>query len=179
MVYPDDSHQLEANGNLSLVRYILLSEVSIVCLLAYLPKSIVWRLVAFVAVTNLNLGALKSRTGDVFTDYAIGCAIATRLVANSYLVFLADPLDNFQHEKDEVGPREMPFLRRIWWAFCIINGSRGVGWNYAVRYCRALAFRRALTDLRSCRFPKSLHAQQRAEKPLSFLVSGIASDISS
>jgi hypothetical protein len=133
MGYPDsgnNGHQV--NGYMPLIRYILLSEVSIVCLLAYLPKAVIWRVVAFIGVAYFTVSAIMSRTGDAMTDYSVGGSIGARAATNFYLVFLADPLDNFRHERDEMAPREMSFLRRIWWAFCVINGPRGVGWNYSV-----------------------------------------------
>jgi hypothetical protein len=94
-----------------------------------------------------------------------------RLALEPPPVFLADPLDNFGHEQDEAAPREMPFLRGIWWAFCIINGPRGVG---GINRCYL-----SLPSSCPCRFPKCLHAHQKPERLSSFLVSGIALDISS
>lgn len=113
-----------------LILYLLLSELVVVILLSHLPQSTLCRFLGFSLVVQLTYCALRSPTGDAFTDYSVGCIVATRAVANGYLVFLANPLDNFRHEKDNSSPRGMSFWEKLWWTMGYVNNARGVGWNY-------------------------------------------------
>ena len=48
------------------------------------------------------------------------------------LTWLTDPIHDFRHERDHVAPKELPFVRRVWWALCLLNSPRGIGWSYKV-----------------------------------------------
>jgi hypothetical protein len=124
-----------------LVSYVLLLEISSIILVAYLPRSNFWRLVAFSPVFYFICCALTSATGNTTVDYAAGTIVATRAGACFYLAFIANSLDNYRSEKNPASPRSMPVLKRLWWAFCVFNNARGLGWNYNVRTLPSLSVR--------------------------------------
>jgi hypothetical protein len=137
-----------------LVSYVLLVEATSVILIAYLPRSNFWRLVVFTPVFYFICCSLASATGDPTLDYAAGTIVATRAGTCFYLVFIANPLDNYRSEKSPTSPRSMSTLKRLWWAFCVFNNARGLGWNYNVRTCPSLLS--PTRDLTVHRFVKSL-----------------------
>jgi hypothetical protein len=91
-----------------------------------------WRLLVFLLTSYVYLNGIRFTTGNIDRDYILGIAFAW-LIANAlHVLLLSEPLDDFRHEKDTVSPREMSFFRRVYWALCLQNAFRGIGWNYKV-----------------------------------------------
>jgi hypothetical protein len=48
------------------------------CPLAYLPKVVLWRVVAFIGVVYFTVSAIMSHTGDAMTDYYVSGSIGAQ-----------------------------------------------------------------------------------------------------
>ncbi|KAF9809459.1 hypothetical protein IEO21_07385 [Rhodonia placenta] len=110
---------------------LLLQNAFLSALIAIRPKVPI-KLAAF-AIYTYSLGlVLTSTTGDLQQNYSLGCSFASQFFTAFHLLWLTDPLNDLRHERDYIAPPALPFLRRIYWASCVITGPRGVGWNYQV-----------------------------------------------
>lgn len=110
---------------------LLLQNAFLSALIAIRPKAPI-KLAAF-AIYTYSLGlVLTSTTGDLQQNYSLGCSFASQFFTAFHLLWLADPLNDLRHERDHTAPPALPFLRRMYWASCVITGPRGVGWNYQV-----------------------------------------------
>jgi hypothetical protein len=132
--------ELELPRVFNLFRNLSLSEIALIVLIAYLPRSSFPRLIAYGFISYLLYDSFKYSTGEWLLDYVIGCGMIFQVISGFHLVFLANPLESFRHEKDTVSPRSMPCLRRLWWALRVLCSPLGVGWNYNVcLFCNATA----------------------------------------
>ncbi|KAH9922491.1 membrane bound O-acyl transferase family-domain-containing protein [Fomitopsis serialis] len=66
------------------------------------------------------------------SDYPTGCILMIQAFTAVYLLWMTDPARDFRHERDYAAPEELSFLRRVYWALCIMNNPRGVGWTCQV-----------------------------------------------
>ncbi|TFY67107.1 hypothetical protein EVJ58_g1852 [Rhodofomes roseus] len=87
-----------------------------------------WRLGGTVLCCAIWLAAYCGGSGD----YPTGCVLTIQACTALYLLWMTNPIRDFRHERDYTAPDELPFLRRVHWALCIMNNPRGVGWNYQV-----------------------------------------------
>jgi hypothetical protein len=160
-------------ANAQLLTNLSLSAALTTLLIAYLPSSVFLRLIAFGLISSFYCDSFRYPTGDWFIDYVIGCTIASQATNGFYLVFLANPLDNFRHENDVVSPRKMPCFQRLSWAHRVVNGPIGIGWNYNVRLFLHFNFIR----LTFPRFSKSIRVRKIHAHPSLSLAFPTAWDI--
>ncbi|KAH9915716.1 membrane bound O-acyl transferase family-domain-containing protein [Fomitopsis serialis] len=116
---------------LPVLPFFLVSQLGHACLIAVSPR---WpgRLVGTVALYTFIASAYKFTTGDAQRDYSIGNTIAIQTFSILLLNWLTNPIHDFRHERDDSAPADLSFFRRVWWALCVINSPRGVGWSYEV-----------------------------------------------
>ena len=104
-----------------------------VSLLVASSPSILWRLGGTIACLALCLSPfLNAGAGDHQSEYSIGCMLLIQASTAIYLLCLSHPLRDFRYERDTVAPSQMSFLRRWYWALCIMNNPRAVGWTCQV-----------------------------------------------
>ena len=112
-------------------QYIALYQLFLALVIAIQPR-VVWRFLAFLLILYHNLKIVTYTTGDIDGDYALsvafGCLVATAL----HLLLVTNPMDDTRHVNDLVPPGNLPFWRKAYWAFCLQNSIRGIGWNYEV-----------------------------------------------
>ena len=101
------------------------------CLIALSPRGLV-RVVGNAALLCLIISVLGLTTGRADRDYVVGCIFAGQAFNMFLFTWLTDPIHDFRHERDHVAPKELPFARRVWWALCLLNSPRGIGWSYKV-----------------------------------------------
>jgi hypothetical protein len=116
---------------LSIFQYMVLPQLFLALVIAVRPSA-AWRLLAFLLMVLVNLKALTFTSGNGDTDNALGCTFGMTIAMSLHLLFLFDPTKDFRHEKDLVPPSDLPLPRRIYWALCLQQAVRGVGWNYRV-----------------------------------------------
>lgn len=121
---------------LPILPFFMMFQLAHACLIAVSPRR-AGRLLGTVALYSLVLLAYRCTTGDNQHDYYMGNSLMTQALPVILLNWLADPIHDFRHERDPCAPAEIPFPRRVWWALCMLNSPRGVGWSYEVR---AIAF---------------------------------------
>jgi hypothetical protein len=114
---------------LSVMQHVIPLQLLIYALVAYTPRSTALRLSAFGVIALMTFRALHHTTGEISQDYGMGCILSGQLVAVFAFIVLNYPPDDFRHEKDVQPPSEMPFLKRMWWALCVMHSVRGIGWN--------------------------------------------------
>jgi hypothetical protein len=133
----------ESKPPLPAFQYLVLLQLFLALVVAVRPK-VVWRFAAFLLILYLNLRIITFTTGDIDRDYALSVAFGC-LIANAlHLLLVTDPTNDFRHANDLVPPRDLPLLRKAYWAFCLQNAARGIGWNYEVRYIWLWIFTRSL-----------------------------------
>ena len=111
---------------------ILAFNLAVSSLVASSP-SFLWRLCGTLTCLALCLSPyLNSGAGDHQSEYSIGCMLLIQAFTAIYLLWLSYPLRDFRYERDAVAPNEMSFLRRWYWALCIMNNPRAVGWTCQV-----------------------------------------------
>ena len=113
--------------------HILVLQLGVYGLIAYAPRSPAARMCGFGALAFITTIVIMHTTGDIPQDYGLGCFCGAQLVYMFWLLMFANPLHEFCHEEDVQHPTEMSFLRRLWWAFCVVHSLRGIGWNRQVR----------------------------------------------
>ena len=101
------------------------------CLIALSPRAL-GRVVGNVALLGIIIFGLRLTTGQVELNYLVGCMFAEQTFSMFLFTWLTDPIHDFRHECDHVAPKELPFVRRVWWALCLLNSPRGIGWSYKV-----------------------------------------------
>ncbi|KAK0445975.1 membrane bound O-acyl transferase family-domain-containing protein [Desarmillaria tabescens] len=116
---------------LTLVLSVLYNELTIAFVIARRP-SILARYALFSSqflVSWKTTGILTAN--DTFRDYGIGSGIyAASLFTSIHFFFLVEPLfDGTRHVNDTQDAKDMPFLKRFWWALCLRISIRGVGWS--------------------------------------------------
>jgi hypothetical protein len=116
---------------LSIFQYLILPDIALCFLIAIYPSK-TWRFSAISLLFYSNVKALSYTTGDGLQDYAFGSTLLTQLFTAIHLLWLTNPLVEFRHKNDVVPPSEQPWLKRLWWSFCVNHGPRGIGWNYQV-----------------------------------------------
>ena len=84
------------------------------------------------ALLCIIISAYGFTTGDAQRDHATGSAFATLAFTALFFSWLTDPIQDFGHERDRVAPAELPFARRVWWALCLLNSPREIGWSCEV-----------------------------------------------
>ena len=95
--------------------------------------SLLWRLCGTVACLALCLSPyLDAGAGDHQSEYSIGCVLLIQAFTAIYLLWLSHPLRDFRYERDAIAPSQMPFFRRWYWALCIMNNPRAIGWTCQV-----------------------------------------------
>ncbi|KZT63295.1 hypothetical protein DAEQUDRAFT_641339, partial [Daedalea quercina L-15889] len=116
---------------LPVLPFFLVCQLAHACLIALSPR-VPGRIVGTAALYALIASAYQRTTGDAQRNYSIGNSIMSQAFTIFVLSWLNDPVHEFRHERDYSSPAELPFLRRVWWALCIINSPRGVGWSNQV-----------------------------------------------
>jgi len=111
------------------IRYIVFYQIFLPIVVALRPK-LPWRLLAFLVIFCVNLTVVAFTMGDIDTDYMSGAAWGAFIATSLHLLLLSDPINDFHHGNDSVHPKDMPFFRRAYWALCLQNAIRGIGWNY-------------------------------------------------
>ncbi|KZT01625.1 uncharacterized protein LAESUDRAFT_731044 [Laetiporus sulphureus 93-53] len=111
---------------LPFVPYVLLQYGLLACLVAMRLQSR-GRVIAFLTYASILSSVFLYTTGDAQMNYATGCTAMGHILIAFHLLCLSDPLNDFRHEHDKIPPREMSYARRVYWAFCVIFNSRGVG----------------------------------------------------
>ena len=101
------------------------------CLIALSPRAL-GRVVGNVALLGIIIFSLRLTTGQVELNYFVGCMFAEQAFSMFLFTWLTDPIHDFRHERDHVAPKELRFVRRVWWALCLLNSPRGIGWSYKV-----------------------------------------------
>ncbi|KAF5390801.1 hypothetical protein D9757_004428 [Collybiopsis confluens] len=91
----------------------------------------------FIVCSNLaSLGMY--RTGHVWFDHSIGTTVGSCLLNAFHVLVFVDPFKEYRHRNDKAriqagggGPNEEPsWLKRVYWAWCVLMSLRGIGWNY-------------------------------------------------
>ncbi|KII87509.1 hypothetical protein PLICRDRAFT_699867 [Plicaturopsis crispa FD-325 SS-3] len=83
----------------------------------------------FVAFTVLSSYGWQYTVGDAWLDYGVGGTFMIGIFTAVQFLFLSDTLTTIHH-KDDRGPAlQKPFLSRVWWALCLKQNIRGIGWN--------------------------------------------------
>ena len=118
--------------HLPVIPFLLVFQLIHACLLALCLRG-PGRLLSTAFLLSLAGFALHCTTGDAQRDYYVGSSLMTQALPVILLNWLSDPMHEFRHECDCRAPASLPFLKRVWWALCILNSPRGVGWSYAVR----------------------------------------------
>lgn len=121
----------ETRPPLSTFQYIVLPQLFLALVIAVRPSA-TWRLLAFLLMAFVNLKALSFTSGNPDIDNALGSVFGTIIYTSLYLLFLVDPTKDFRHKKDLVTPSDLPLPRKVYWALCVQNALRGIGWNYRV-----------------------------------------------
>lgn len=101
-------------------------------LIALSPRRL-GRVVGTTALLAAVASVYRFTTGDAQRNYSIGNTFMSQAFGIVLLVWLKDPIHDVRHECDLVPPTELPFARRVWWALCLINSPRGIGWSCEVR----------------------------------------------
>lgn len=102
------------------------------CLIALSPRRsgrFVGTGALFIAVASVY----QFTTGDAQRNYSIGNTFMSQAFGIVLFSWLTDPIHEFRHESDLIAPAELPFVRRVWWAVCLLNSPRGIGWSCEVR----------------------------------------------
>ena len=127
----------ESKPPLPTFRYIAVYNLVLAIAIALRPRP-TWRFLVFLAIFYHNLTVVTLTTGDVDRDVGLSVSLACDIATSFHLLFLSDPAIDFRHTKDSVHPRDLPFFRRVYWAICLQNAKRGIGWNYKVLILCAL-----------------------------------------
>ncbi|KZT63106.1 hypothetical protein DAEQUDRAFT_229749 [Daedalea quercina L-15889] len=110
---------------------LLVIHIGHACLIALSPRRS-GRIIGTIALYSLIACAYLTSTGNAQGDNSIGIYIANQAFIIVLLNWLTDPIHDFRHERDYSSPAGLPFLHRVWWAMCVIDSPRGVGWSYKV-----------------------------------------------
>ncbi|KAG7448101.1 uncharacterized protein BT62DRAFT_753427 [Guyanagaster necrorhizus] len=117
-----------------LLKFLVLPDLFLAAVLAIgLPK---WaRVIYLLGFVGLTYRGLQYSTGpDKMQDYAMGSTLGGQLFTAIHLLLLAEPIIQYRHFSDTDDPQKRSFLRRVYWAACIIHSPRGIGWNYEVSH---------------------------------------------
>ncbi|KAI0315998.1 membrane bound O-acyl transferase family-domain-containing protein [Amylostereum chailletii] len=117
---------------LSFVRHIVLPDILLITLIATQPPTPT-RFLGFAVVLYASVTALACTAGGATTNYSIGFLLGIQVFTALRFLWLERPLDVHRHERDGQPPREMSIWRRLYWAFCLDHGFRGVGWTHQVK----------------------------------------------
>ena len=117
---------------LPILPFFLTFQLTHACLIALSPRR-PGRLFGTLALVALVVLAYRCTTGDVQHDCYMGNSLMTQALPVLLLNWLTDPVHDFRHERDPCAPAALSFPRRVWWALCVLNSPRGVGWSYEVR----------------------------------------------
>lgn len=128
------------------------------CLIALAPQRL-GRIVGTAALCGVIASVYGFTTGDAQTNYSFGFTFMTQVFTALLFTWLIDPVHEVRHEHDLVTPGELSFARRVWWALCLLNSPRGIGWSCEV-YIATVTLRLSFTD-QSLRFQIRLHARVR------------------
>ncbi|KIK56853.1 hypothetical protein GYMLUDRAFT_75913 [Collybiopsis luxurians FD-317 M1] len=121
------------------LKYFFLPSILFAVALASCPKTPRYRWVcylSFACYVSLcsNPTALAAyRTGHVWFDHSIGTTVGSCLLNALHVLVLVDPFKEYRHQSDDLRggkPRELPWLKRVYWAWSVLMSLRGVGWNY-------------------------------------------------
>ena len=85
-----------------------------------------------IAVISAQLYAVRFTTGDSYQNYSTGTAIGTLAFTFAWLLLLSNPMAECRHETHRDSLEKSPLWKRVFYALCILVGTRGVGWNYQV-----------------------------------------------
>ena len=106
-------------------------QLATACLVALSPRGLN-RVVGTAALLCIIILVYGFTTGDAQRDFPIGNTFATQAFTALLFSWLTDPINDFRHERDRVAPADLPFARRVWWALCLLNSPRGIGWSCEV-----------------------------------------------
>ncbi|KZT01615.1 uncharacterized protein LAESUDRAFT_663582 [Laetiporus sulphureus 93-53] len=123
--------ELQSRPLLRFVPFVILQHVLLACLIAIRMQRRA-RIVAFLSYFCVLVPVFLFTTGDIHRNHSTGCMVTGQIFTAFHLLCLSDPLNDFRHEREEISPSKMPYLRRVYWALCVICSPRGVGWNYQV-----------------------------------------------
>ena len=130
--------------HLSIFPFYLGTQLFTACLIALALRG-VSRIIGSAALLYIVASVYGFTTGNAQRDYSIGTTFAGQALNMFLLTWLTDPIHEFRHERDVVAPTELPFVRRVWWALCLLNNPRGIGWSCEVGVV-ALTFRHWSAD---------------------------------
>ncbi len=124
-------HPMDHRPSLPVIGHIVFPDIVLVWLVATHPPFIL-RLLGFSIFSYLTFSSLAYTAGNPTQDYFIGFVLSSQFLLAVWLIWIIVPLDELSHERDTVRPREMPLLRRLYWAFCLDHSVRAIGWSYQV-----------------------------------------------
>ncbi|KAA1478061.1 hypothetical protein DENSPDRAFT_829531 [Dentipellis sp. KUC8613] len=106
----------------------------LMCALLTLGPPLWVRVLGFLVYLYPTYVALHCSMGEPMQNYSLGSGFIGQVLAAVHLLLLTSPVDEIRHERDtfKTSARELPLLRRAYWALCIERGPRGVGWSYQV-----------------------------------------------
>ncbi|KIM90059.1 hypothetical protein PILCRDRAFT_812871 [Piloderma croceum F 1598] len=110
-------------------QYLALPQLFLSLIIAIRPSA-AWRLLVFLLYIYVNMKAIAFTSGDKDRDFLLGVSFGWLIANAMHLLFLSDPMNDFRHVNDVVPPRDLPLAHRAYWAFCLQNAMRGIGWNY-------------------------------------------------
>lgn len=111
--------------------YYVLPHLVVTLVVALRPR-LFWRLSTLIAVISAQLYAVRFTTGDSYQNYSTGTAIGTLAFTFAWLLLLSNPMAECRHETHRDSLEKSPLWKRVFYALCILVGTRGVGWNYQV-----------------------------------------------
>ncbi|KAL1746996.1 membrane bound O-acyl transferase family-domain-containing protein [Schizophyllum fasciatum] len=123
------------NNPIALLVPIIFIFLTIPVVVATRPPMIIRALVfgAQLQVAYTTLSRTHFPMGDPYHDYIGGSSFGVFLLIAFNWYFLEDPLyDGTRRDGDKQLARDMPLLKRIWWATNLVGCLRGVGWNNTV-----------------------------------------------
>ena len=91
------------------------------------------RIIGTTTLYSLIACAYMCASGNTQGDCSVGIFTGSQVFTIYVLNWIANPIQDYRHERDYSSPAEISFLRRVWWAVCVINSPRGVGWSYEAR----------------------------------------------
>ncbi|KAI9056294.1 hypothetical protein FKP32DRAFT_1585720 [Trametes sanguinea] len=87
---------------------------------------------ALASYHTYTLVAGHTTGGGPTHDYAAASAIGGRWAGMLVLSWLCDPMKDWRYEDEKVAPADYPFLKRFYYAACIVTSPRSLNWNVEV-----------------------------------------------
>ncbi|TFY56426.1 hypothetical protein EVG20_g8926 [Dentipellis fragilis] len=121
----------DTRPELPVLSYLLLPDILSCILVAFGPP--LWvRLLAFCAFFYTKLSGMHYYAVDEPAyNFTFGTLFLQQVLAAAHYMLTTNPVDDVRHERDvfKVSARELPLLKRIYWAAGYCFGPRSVGWS--------------------------------------------------